>query len=404
MFPDVNEQMDHIRRGTEEIISEEDLVRKIENSLSKKEPLIIKEGFDPTAPDLHIGHMVTIRKLKHFQDLGHTIVFLIGDFTGMVGDPSGRSETRPMLTRAEVDANAETYKQQVFKVLNPDTTEIRFNSEWLGTLPIHKFMELSSLYTVARMLERDDFQKRFEANKEISIQEFLYCLLQAYDSVALKADVEIGGTDQKFNLLAGRTIMRRYNMEPQVVITLPLLVGTEGQHKMSKTYDNYIGVLEPPQEMYGKTMSIADELILNYFELATDVPATRIKEIQQQLASGTNPRDVKRELAKEIVTIYHSSEAAKEAEQAFDTVFVQKDIPEDIPEYILKESATISIIDLFTTTGLCSTNSEVKRLIQQGGLSIDGERVSDIKQVVTPADGMILKKGKRNFVRLKVPE
>ncbi|NVM03415.1 MAG: tyrosine--tRNA ligase [Candidatus Helarchaeota archaeon] len=401
MFPSVNEQMDIIKRGTEEIIPEDELVRKIESSINFNKPLIIKEGFDPTAPDLHIGHMVTIRKLKQFQGLGHTVVFLIGDFTGLVGDPSGRLETRKMMSREEIEKNAQTYREQIFKVLDPHKTVIRFNSEWLGKLTVYDFMELSSKYTVARMLERDDFKKRHDDKKDISIIEFLYCLLQGYDSVALKADVELGGTDQKFNLLTARNIQKRYGVEPQVIITMPLLVGTDGLEKMSKSLGNYIGINESPSEIYGKVLSINDELIIPYFIHATEVSDGEIKKFKKDLKDDSvNPRDLKRRLAREIVSLYHGKSEAVKAEEEFDKIFVKKQTPTEMDEFRIDRNEKIWIVKLLTLTNMCKSSSEAKRLIKQGGVTINGSRVNDPEIDIEFNKEAILKVGKRKFLKV----
>ncbi len=404
MFPSVNEQMDVIRRGVEEIIPEDELVKKIESSIKLNKPLIVKEGFDPTAPDLHIGHMVTIGKLKQFQDLGHNVVFLIGDFTGLVGDPSGKSETRKMMTREEIDKNAETYKEQIFKVLNPNKTVIRFNSEWLGKMTIYDFLELSSKYTVARMLERDDFKKRYDNNQNISILEFLYCLLQGYDSVALKSDVELGGTDQKFNLLAARNIQKRHDVEPQVIITMPLLLGTDGVEKMSKSLGNYVGINQPPSEMYGKILSISDELIIPYFILATDVKALEIEDMEKSINSkDVNPRDLKRTLAREIITLYHGKTNALAAEKEFDKVFITKQIPSNLTEFKISKNEKIWIVKLLTSTNMSKSSSEARRLIKQGGVSIDGNKINDTEMDIEFSKEAVLKVGKKRFLKI-VPE
>jgi len=401
-FPSVQEQMEVIRRGAEEIIPEDELVQKLERSIREDRPLIIKEGFDPTAPDLHLGHMVSIRKLKQFQDLGHTVVFLIGDFTGMIGDPTGKNEMRKRMTREEVQQNAETYKEQIFKVLDPKKTVIDFNSRWHAKLRFEDVLVLASKYTVARMLERDDFQKRYREGRPISIMEFLYPLAQAYDSVALNADVELGGTDQKFNLLVGRDIMREYGLEPQVILTLPLLVGLDGTEKMSKSLGNYIGINEPPQEMYGKTMSIPDNLIYTYFELATEVPSAELAKIKQQLKDPrVNPRDLKARLAFEIVKLYHGLEAARYAEQEFNRVFREKELPEEIPEYRYNPAeGKIWIVRLLASAGLVPSNAEARRLIKQGAVSINGQRISDPDFEFIPEDQTVIKVGKRRFLRI----
>ncbi len=404
MFSDINEQMDVIKRGVEEIISEDELVKKLEKSKKTNKPLIVKEGFDPTAPDLHIGHMVSIRKLKDFQVLGHTVVFLIGDFTGMVGDPSGRNEMRKMLTREEVAQNAETYKEQIFKVLDPVKTEIRFNSEWLGRLTIYDFLELTSKQTVARMLERDDFKERFKNEVDISMLEFCYPLLQGYDSVALKADVELGGTDQKFNLLMARLIQKRFDLESQVIVTLPLLEGIRGVEKMSKSLNNYIGINEEANNIFGKVMSIPDTLISRYFLLATRISRAELIVIENRLNDPVaNPSTLKRQLAREIVAEYYSDDEASAAEQEFDKVFKQKEDPTDIEEVTLTLSQPVWIIKLLSHSGLVSTNAEGRRMVKQGAVSINGERYTDENSELTVEDRTILKVGKRRFKKIRIP-
>lgn len=403
MFPSVNEQMDLIKRGVEEIIPEEELVQKLDNSRKIDKPLVVKEGFDPTAPDLHIGHMVSIRKLKDFQDLGHKVVFLIGDFTGLVGDPSGKSETRNMMTPEDVKQNADTYKEQIFKVLDPEKTEIRFNSEWFNAMSINNFLRLTAKQTVARMLERDDFKNRFDSNKDISIIEFIYPLLQGYDSVALKADVELGGTDQKFNLLMGRLIQKRYGVESQVIITLPLLEGTRGLEKMSKSLGNYIGINEPANDIYGKVLSISDDMIYKYFLLATRITASELEALKDDLAdTGINPMDIKRKLARDIVTMYHSESAALEAEKEFNRVFKQKEQPVDIEEFKLVGTEPVWIVKLLTDTGMVKTNGEGRRLIRQGAVSLNGEKITDENAELNIETGSILKAGKRKFMKIIV--
>jgi tyrosyl-tRNA synthetase len=400
-FPPTKEQLDHLLRGVDEVISVEDLERKLERSRQAGRPLLIKEGFDPTAPDLHIGHTVTIRKLKQFQDLGHTVVFLIGDFTGRVGDPSGRSKTRPAMTGEEIERNAQTYREQVFKILDPQKTVVRFNSEWLGALSPYEFLRLTSHYTVARMLERDDYEKRYRANQPIAILEFMYPLLQAYDSVALRADVELGGTDQKFNLLLGRTVQEHYGIEPQVCMMLPLLAGTDGQEKMSKSLGNYIGIHEPAPEIYGKTLSIPDALIVPYLLLATDVPRAEVEQIERDLKAGVlNPRDPKRRLARELVSLYHSAEAARLAEEEFDRVFSKKETPDRVPEYRLPTPEEMPLAKLIVEAGGAKTNSEARRLIEGGGVQLDGRKAGDPMMRVRIEQPMLLKVGKRFFVRL----
>ena len=396
----VQEQMEVILRGTAEVISEEELEGKIERSLRTGKPLTVKQGFDPTAPDIHIGHTVSLRKLRQFQDLGHKVVFLIGDFTGMIGDPSGRSEMRKRLSRQEVLQNARTYQEQVFKILDPERTVVAFNSEWCEPMKFEDVLVLASRYTVARMLERDDFSQRYKQGKPITIMEFLYPLIQAYDSVALKADVEVGGTDQKFNLLVGRDVQREYGQEPQVALMMPLLVGTDGKEKMSKSLGNYIGINEPPEEIYGKTMSIPDFLIYPYFELATDVDSSELAEIKRSLEDPeVNPMDLKRKLARRLVAMYHGEEAARRAEEAFDRVFRRREVPDEVPEYVLNQDR-IWIVRLLTSSGLASSNSEARRLIAQGGVYIDGRRVTDPNLEVEFKGGEVVKVGKRRFLRV----
>ncbi|HNT02088.1 MAG TPA: tyrosine--tRNA ligase, partial [Candidatus Saccharicenans sp.] len=340
MFKPVEEQMKLLKKGAVEIIQEEDLIRKLERSRKENKPLRVKAGFDPTAPDIHLGHTVLLRKMKHFQELGHEVIFLIGDFTGLIGDPSGRSATRPAMTREEINKNAETYKQQVFKILDPEKTIIDFNSRWLGKLTSFEIIKLTSRYTVARILERDDFTKRIKAGLPISVHELLYPLMQAYDSVALQADVELGGTDQTFNLLVGREIQREYGQEPQVVLTVPLLEGLDGVEKMSKSLGNYVGINEPPEEMFGKLMSISDELMFRYYELLTDVETEQIEKWQKEAKEGQiNPRDLKAQLAKMIVADFWGEELARKAAEEFDRIFKHKDLPSEIEEKVIELSA-----------------------------------------------------------------
>lgn len=404
---DIKEELRIIKRGTEEIISEEELIKKIEKSRKEKRPLRVKQGFDPNAPDIHLGHTVGLRKMRQFQDLGHDIYFLIGDFTGMIGDPSGKSVTRKQLTEEEVKKNAETYKKQVFKILNPEKTKVVFNSHWLGKLSFSEVLKVCSKYTVARMLERDDFSTRYKEGKPIGIHEFMYPLMQGYDSVAIQADIELGGTDQKFNLLVGRDIQREYNQEPQVIITLPLLEGTDGIEKMSKSLNNYIGIDESPQEMYGKAMSVPDNLMTRYFELVTDVSLDEINKIKIGLESNDlHPRDVKKRLAREIVQLYHEQSAAIMAEEEFEKVFKNKLYPEEIKELILKKDdlkeGKIWLIKLIALSGVVDSKSEARRLVEQGGVRINGEKVSDPNLDLTVEEGMILKIGKLNFIKLVI--
>ncbi len=400
-FPTVNEQMDLIKRGAVEIIPEDELVQKIERSIKTEKPLNIKLGCDPSRPDLHIGHSVVLRKLAQFQQLGHQAILIIGDFTGMIGDPSGRNSTRPALTLEQTRINGESYFQQASKILDKNKTKIVYNSEWLGKMTFEDVIKLASKYTVARMLERDDFTKRYKAGEPISIHEFLYPLAQAMDSVAIKSDVELGGTDQKFNLLVGRDIQREYGVEPQVILTMPLLVGIDGVEKMSKSYDNYIGISDPPEQIFGRTMSIPDTLIYTYFELATDVTNEKLRQIKEQLEDGrTNPRDLKRELARKLVSMYYDELTAIKAQEEFDKIFIKKEVPDEIDEFHIEENTEINILDLLLLVNFAPSKGEAKRLVQQGGVSIDGVKISDIHQNIKIASGMILKVGKRKFLKL----
>ncbi len=373
----IDEQIDFLKKGTVDFIREEDLRKKLERSRKTGTPLRVKLGADPTAPDIHIGHTVVIRKLRAFQDLGHTVVFLIGSFTGMIGDPTGKSVTRPPLTREEVMENAETYKTQIFKLLDREKTEIRFNTEWMENFDAADFVRLCSHTTVKQILERDDFEKRLEEEKPIALHELLYPLVQGYDSVALKADVELGGTDQKFNMLVGRTLQREYEQEPQVVITTPLLEGTDGVEKMSKSMGNYIGIDEPANEMFGKVMSISDDLMFKYYELLTDLTPAELDDLRNRCTSGAmNPRDAKVELAKSIISDFHSGREADEAERQFVEQFSKGNVPDDIEKWVV-DSGTWRIGDLLVETGLVESKGEAKRLIKQGGVRIDGEKAAD---------------------------
>ena len=399
---DVDAQMEVIRRGTVEILPEEELIAKLERSVKTNTPLRIKQGFDPTAPDIHLGHTVTIRKLKQFQDLGHEVIFLIGDFTGMIGDPSGKLESRKQMNREEVLRNAETYKEQIFKILDPEKTRIEFNSRWCSPLNFGDVLELASKYTIARLLEREDFSERYQSNKPISVLEFLYPLVQGYDSVALQADVELGGTDQIFNLLVGREIQREYGQEPQVVITMPLLVGLDGVEKMSKSLGNYIGICEPPREMYGKTMSVSDDLIIPYFRLLTEVSGSELEAMEQQMAEEqVNPRDLKMRLAREIIAIYHGQEEARAAEDEFKHVFQDRGMPDEILEYaVAAKDQHIWIVRLLVASGMAATNGEARRLVYQGGIKIDGRKVTD-QDLELQVDGeLVIKIGKKRFLKV----
>lgn len=402
MFPPLNEQMDVITRGVFEIIPEDDLVKKLERSIATNSPLIIKLGCDPSRPDLHLGHSVVLRKLRQFQDLGHHAILIVGDFTGIIGDPSGRNKTRPALSLKETRLNGRSYFEQATKILSKVRVTMCYNSEWLGAMKFEDVIKLAGKYTVARILERDDFMNRFRNNESISIHEFLYPLAQAMDSVAIQSDVELGGTDQKFNLLVGRDIQREYNQEPQVILTMPILPGTDGIEKMSKSLDNYIGISEPPQQIYGKTLSIPDTMIIDYFTLCTSIAASDLDQMRDQLASGTvNPRDLKRRLARELVTQYYTADDALRAEEDFDALFIRKEIPEDIDEYRLAPgTVSIQLLKLMVDSKLTASNNEGRRLIQQGGVSIDGKRIDNEYEVLTIIQPVIIKVGKRRFMKI----
>lgn len=394
--------MDLIKRGTVEIIPEEELVQKLEKSIKENKPLKIKLGCDPTRPDLHLGHSVVLRKLAQFQQLGHQAILIIGDFTGMIGDPSGRNSSRPPLSFEEARANGKSYFEQASKILDKEKTKIVHNSEWLGKMTFEDVIKLSSKYTVARMLERDDFTKRYKNGIPISIHEILYPLAQAMDSVAIESDVELGGTDQKFNLLVGRDIQREFGIAPQVIITMPLLVGTDGVEKMSKSYDNYIGINDSPKDIYGRTLSIPDNLIYTYFELATDVSNEELNKIKEDLSNQqVNPRDIKRALARKLVEMYHSKQAAIDAENEFDNIFVKKGLPDEIPEFQFEDGINeIDILDLIVKVGFAPSKGEARRLVTQGGVTINGEKISDFKAVINLENEFILKVGKRNFIKI----
>lgn len=402
IFPPVKEQMDLIKRGAFEIIPEDELVQKLEKSYKENKPLKIKLGCDPTRPDLHLGHSVVLRKLAQFQSLGHDAILIVGDFTGMIGDPSGRNSSRPPLSFQEARENGKSYFDQASKILDKDKTTIVYNSEWLGKMTFEDVIKLASKYTIARMLERDDFTKRYKGGIPILIHEILYPLAQAMDSVAIQSDVELGGTDQKFNLLVGRDIQREFGASPQVILTMPLLVGTDGVEKMSKSMDNYIGINEPPSQIYGKTLSIPDELIYNYFELATDITNEELKKIREDLTNkSVNPRDLKRKLARTLTSMYYDEEAALTAEKEFDNIFIKKGLPDSIPEFKTEDgSEERNILDLIVTVGFAPSKAEARRLVQQGGVTIDGEKVSDISANIKFDRDKILKVGKRNFIKI----
>jgi len=399
----IDEQISLIERGTVDVVSREDMVRKLKKSEESGVPLKIKAGFDPTAPDLHLGHTVLIQKMKHFQDLGHDIYFLIGDFTGMIGDPTGKSETRKPLTQDDVARNAETYKEQIFKILDPDKTTVVFNSTWLGKLNSYDMIKLASQLTVARMLEREDFRVRFDNEKPISIHEFFYPLIQGYDSVALEADVELGGTDQLFNLLMGRDLQRTWNQEPQVVITMPLLEGLDGVNKMSKSLGNYIGITESADNIYGKVMSISDGLMFRYYELLSDLSEGAIQLLAQDMQAGKiHPKEVKKRLARELTSRFYGDEAGIQAEQSFEQVFKHHGLPEDIPEFTFrKNDGAIWLPKLLVEAGLTGSTSEARRLIKQQAVSLDGEKVLDAEFSVEPEGEVMVKVGKRRFAKVR---
>jgi tyrosyl-tRNA synthetase len=391
-----------IKQGCHDIIREEELVARLEKARATGKPLRVKAGFDPTAPDLHLGHTVLIQKLKNFQDLGHQVIFLIGDFTGLIGDPSGKSETRPPLTEEQVKANAATYERQIFKILDPDKTLIDFNSRWMKDMHAQDLIRLAARHTVARMLEREDFHKRYTSQTPISIHEFLYPLIQGYDSVALMADVELGGTDQTFNLLVGRDLQREYGQAPQVVITLPLLEGLDGVQKMSKSLGNYVGIDEPAKEMFGKLMSISDDLMMRYHALLTDITPDELTGLKNDLASGAkHPRQVKEDLAKAIVARYHSRAAAEHEALEFIRVLRERELPEDIEEVTLTVSeANLWLPRLMVDSGLAASTSEAQRLIKGGGVQVDGEKIADAKLVLAAGKTYLLQVGKRRFKRV----
>ena len=410
----VDEQLAYLRKGCVDLIQEDELGAKIERSLRDKKPLTVKVGFDPTAPDIHLGHTVLLRKMKHFQDLGHDVIFLIGDFTGLIGDPSGRSATRPAMTHEDILKNAETYKAQIYKILSREKTIIDFNSRWLGKLTSFEIIQLAAKYTVARLLERDDFAKRLKEGIPVSVHEILYPLMQAYDSVALRADVELGGTDQKFNLLVGRDIQREFGQEPQIVMTMPLLEGLDGVEKMSKSLGNYVGITEPAKEMFGKIMSISDPLMYRYYDLLTDTPMAQVEAWKRQAAEGkVNPRDLKEGLAKSIITDFLGREEAEAAALEFDRVHKQKQVPVDLKVTVvdridISESAQTqverSLINIMMNMKIFPSRGEAKRLIQQGGVYLDGLRIDDINCQVVVGDERehVLKVGKRKFYKFIV--
>jgi tyrosyl-tRNA synthetase len=391
----IEQAIETIRRGCHELIVEDELVKK----LSSGRKLRVKLGLDPTAPDLHLGHTVVINKLRHFQELGHQVQFLIGDFTGMIGDPSGKNQTRPALTRAEILKNAQTYREQVYKILDADKTQILFNSEWSDKLGAEGMLRLASRYTVARLLERDDFSKRFKSNQPIAVHELLYPLMQGYDSVAMKADVELGGTDQKFNLLVGRELQKDFGQEPQCIVTMPLLEGLDGREKMSKSLGNYIGIAEPPQEIFGKLMSISDELMWRYIELLSFEPSATVRRWRDEVSEGKNPKAVKVAFAKEIVARFHSKEAAQRAEEEFEARFRHGELPGDIPEKTVGET---HILKVLKEAGLVPSANEAARMIEQGGVRINGEKVGDRNLQLERGATLVIQVGKRKAARVTV--
>ena len=393
----MKESLELIKRGTDEVLTEDDLVSK----LKSKKQLIIKVGFDPTAPDLHLGHTVILNKMRHFQELGHKVVFLIGDFTGRIGDPSGKNKTRPSLDKEELEKNAKTYSDQVFKILNKDLTDIRFNSEWCEDLGADGIIGLASKYNLGRMLERDDFSKRYKANQQIAIHEFLYPLIQAFDSIALNADVEMGGTDQKFNLLVGRELQRAFDQEPQVCITLPILEGLDGTNKMSKSLDNYVGINEAADEMFGKIMSISDDLMWRWFELLSFRPINEINELKKEVKSGMNPRDTKILLAEEIIERFHSKEDAENAKNTFLDRFQKGAKPKDIETFSISLDDDIAIGNLLKESGLVQSTSEAMRLVKQGAVKINDEKIDDPKLSIEKNQKLLFQVGKRRFLKIK---
>ncbi|QDK46278.1 tyrosine--tRNA ligase [Bdellovibrio sp. ZAP7] len=408
-FLDPKEQLERIKFGVAEFINDEEMLKKLKRSKETNTPLRIKLGADPTRPDIHIGHTVVINKLKTFQDLGHHIIFLIGDFTATIGDPTGKSSTRPVLSRDEIEENGRTYAKQIFKILDPNKTEIVYNSSWIGKMTPGEFIKMAAQYTVAQMLERDDFTKRYRAGTPIAIHEFLYPLTQGYDSVALKADVELGGTDQKFNLLVGRSMQSAYGQEPQCILTMPILEGVDGVNKMSKSLDNYISVVDTPKDMFGKTMKISDDLMYRWYELLTDITAAELEQLRQDVASKKkHPRTVKVELAKFIIKRFHSAEAAQAAEDEFNRIFVDKGLPDDIPTVEISKNDIpaegLGVAQLLVKLNFAASNSEGNRMVQGGAVQIDGQKVTDGKMKLQPAmiDGKVVKGSKTKFAKVKL--
>ncbi|NOX43653.1 MAG: tyrosine--tRNA ligase [Gammaproteobacteria bacterium] len=397
----LNESLEIIKRGAQEVLIEAELVEKLKQSDTRKKPLRIKAGFDPTAPDLHLGHTVLINKLRQFQDLGHEVLFLIGDFTGMIGDPTGKNATRPALTRDDVIENARTYESQIYKILDPEKTLVLFNSSWMGEMSAAELVQLAAKHTVARMLERDDFHKRYTSEQPIAIHEFLYPLIQGYDSVAMKADVELGGTDQKFNMLVGRELQKHYQQKPQVVLTMPILEGLDGVQKMSKSLNNYIGINEEPDEMFGKIMSISDELMWRYFELLSFRSLQEIDKFKFDIKSGSNPRDIKFLLAEEITARFHNSASAVKAQENFIARFQKGAMPENMPELELKTvNGVLTIANLLKEADLTKSTSDANRMIKQGAVRLDGERIENSKLEIPAGQTHVFQVGKRRFARV----
>ena len=399
-------QMEIIKKNTVEIIQEEELLNKLKKAYDNESSLTCKLGFDPSAPDLHLGHAVVLHKIRDFQDLGHEAVIILGDFTGRIGDPTGRSQTRKQLSEEEVMNNAQTYKEQVYKILQPDKTRLVFNSEWLSKFNFVDVINLSSKYTVARMMEREDFNRRYQEGHSICIHEFFYPLMQGYDSIAIEADIELGATEQKFNILMGRHLQKEYGQEPQVALTMPILTGTDGVQKMSKSLGNYIGITEPPEDIYGKIMSIPDEIMPEYYHLASGLPTTEIENVKSELESGNlHPRDAKMKLARQIVTIYYGNNEATEAEKHFQRVVQQKELPEEIPQVKLKQNewgSSANIIKVLKVTELASSNSEARRLVKQGGIKVNGKKINSIEEEIELNNDTLIQAGKRRFAQLVV--
>lgn len=400
----IEETMKIMLKGAADYTDKKEIEAKLKKAQEENRPLRIKLGLDPSAPDLHLGHAVGLRKMKQLQDLGHEVIVIIGDFTGMIGDPTGKSKTRKQLTKEQVEENAKTYQEQLYKILNPDQTTVKFNSEWLGKMNFRDVIELTSKCTVARMLERDDFKKRYEGNMPISVHEFFYPLMQAYDSVAIKADLELGGTDQTFNVLMGRNIQKDYGQDPQITLFMPLLEGLDGVEKMSKSLGNYVGISEDPNTMYEKVMKVPDELIIKYYNLCTDVHPDEIEKIEQRLKNGENPRDIKMELAKEITTLYHNKELAQKAEEHFKTAFQKQEAPEDIPELQYKNEDNMQVgnalLDTILTSGKYKSKGELRRLFEQGAVKLNGEKITDYKTITQIKNNDIIQIGKGNFFRI----